>query len=60
MRQFVAHIKAFCKVTGRLSAGVTNLFNKKITRRSNNSATAGAMTYNEPGRGFYVSFNSSF
>ncbi len=44
----------------RLSAGVTNLFNKKISRRSNNSSSAGAMTYNEPGRGFYVSLNSQF
>lgn len=44
----------------RLSFGVTNLFDKSIQRKSNQSSSAGAATYNEPGRGIYVSYNASF
>ncbi|MFT3721847.1 FepA family TonB-dependent siderophore receptor [Pseudorhodoferax sp.] len=44
----------------RLSFGVTNLFDKIITRKSNSTGNAGAATYNEPGRGYYVSFTSDF
>jgi ferric enterobactin receptor len=44
----------------RLSVGITNLFDKRIQRKSNSSANAGAATYNEPGRGFYLSYMASF
>ncbi|KQP50151.1 outer membrane receptor protein [Pseudorhodoferax sp. Leaf274] len=43
----------------RLGAGVSNLLDKRIQRRSNNSA-AGAQTYNEPGRAFYVTMTAGF
>jgi len=44
----------------RLAFGVTNLFDKVITREANSTDSAGAATYNEPGRGFYVSYTASF
>ncbi|KKW69355.1 outer membrane receptor protein [Lampropedia cohaerens] len=51
-----------------LSAGVNNLFDKRLYRKGNavgvnNPRTiygAGAATYNEPGRAFYVSLNARF
>ncbi|MDO5622749.1 MAG: FepA family TonB-dependent siderophore receptor [Paracoccus sp. (in: a-proteobacteria)] len=41
----------------RLSAGITNLFDKSILRTNTSD---GANTFNEPGRAFYVSLNKSF
>ncbi|WP_024930226.1 TonB-dependent siderophore receptor [Methylophilus sp. OH31] len=53
----------------RMTTGVSNLFDKRLYRRGNASGVsnaagaisgAGAETYNEPGRAFYVLVNSSF
>lgn len=41
----------------RLTAGVTNLFDKEILRENTSD---GANTFNEPGRAFYVSLSKSF
>lgn len=41
----------------RVSAGITNLFDKSILRTD---AGDGANTFNEPGRAFYLSVNRSF
>ena len=43
----------------RLSAGINNLFDKKVYREGSGN-NAGANTYNEPGRSFYVSLSASF
>lgn len=43
----------------RVTAGVTNLFDKRLFREGNSSA-AGAYTYNEPGRTFFTSLTASF
>lgn len=43
----------------RLGLGIGNLFDKRIERRSNNSS-AGAYTYNEPGRLYYATATLSF
>ncbi|WP_156414288.1 FepA family TonB-dependent siderophore receptor [Bordetella sp. N] len=43
----------------RLGFGINNLFDKTIERRSNNSS-AGAYTYNEPGRVYYLTATVSF
>lgn len=45
--------------TYRVSAGVTNIFDKRVFREGSGSA-AGANTYNEPGRTFYVSLSATF
>lgn len=42
-----------------VSAGVSNLFDKRLYREGNANA-AGAYTYNEPGRTFYTSISTSF
>ena len=39
--------------------GVTNLFDRRLYRE-NNSSGAGANTYNEPGRAFYLTLTTSF
>ncbi|MDI7138816.1 TonB-dependent siderophore receptor PirA, partial [Pseudomonas aeruginosa] len=39
--------------------GVSNLFDKRLYRQGN-SFDAGAATYNEPGRAYYVSMTTSF
>jgi len=53
----------------RMTTGVSNLFDKRLYSRGNASGVsnganvisgAGAETYNEPGRAFYVLVNSSF
>ncbi|KAF1048421.1 TonB-dependent siderophore receptor [Xylophilus sp.] len=49
----------------RLTAGISNLFDKRLYRRGNtqtvnNIPGAGAETYNEPGRAFYASLTASF
>lgn len=41
----------------RLSAGVTNLFDKAVLRTD---ASTGANTFNEPGRAFFMSLTSTF
>ncbi|TBU76448.1 TonB-dependent siderophore receptor [Pseudomonas daroniae] len=52
-----------------LTAGVSNLFDKRLYREGNSQSTgdspnviygAGAHTYNEPGRTFYTSVSTSF
>ncbi|WP_268874491.1 FepA family TonB-dependent siderophore receptor [Chitinasiproducens palmae] len=43
----------------RLGIGVGNLFNRVLYRQSN-SSSAGAYTYNEPGRFFYVTLSAGF
>ncbi len=43
----------------RLSAGVTNLFDKSVKREGTENS-AGANTFNEPGRAYYVSLTGSF
>ncbi|WP_036307656.1 TonB-dependent siderophore receptor [Methylophilus sp. 5] len=53
----------------RMTTGISNLFDKRLYRRGNASGInngfgiisgAGAETYNEPGRAFYVLLNTSF
>lgn len=39
--------------------GVNNLFDKRIYREGN-ASSAGAVTYNEPGRAYFASFTASF
>ncbi|HWX47038.1 MAG TPA: TonB-dependent siderophore receptor [Roseomonas sp.] len=43
----------------RLTAGISNLFNEQLFRQANSSA-AGANTYNEPGRAYFVSLTAFF
>ena len=43
--------------TARISAGITNLFDKTVVR---SGSGADANTFNEPGRAFYVGLNKSF
>lgn len=43
----------------RMSAGVTNLFDKRLFREGSGN-NAGANTYNEPGRTFYLSLSATF
>jgi TonB-dependent siderophore receptor len=43
----------------RLAGGVNNVFDKRVYREGSGNA-AGANTYNEPGRTFYVSLTASF
>ena len=43
----------------RVSGGITNLFDKRILREGS-TTDAGANTFNEPGRAFYVSLNATF
>ncbi|WP_137136164.1 FepA family TonB-dependent siderophore receptor [Rhizobium sp. FKY42] len=45
--------------TYRLAAGVNNIFNQQVLREGSGN-NAGANTYNEPGRAFYVSLSASF
>jgi len=45
--------------TVSLGAGVNNLFDKRLFRESN-SQYAGAATYNEPGRAYFVTMNIGF
>ena len=42
-----------------LGAGINNLFDKRVYREGSGT-TAGASTYNEPGRAFYASISTSF
>ena len=42
-----------------LGAGINNLFDKRVYREGSGT-TAGASTYNEPGRAFYASITTSF
>lgn len=55
----------------KLTAGINNLFDKRLYREGNavsasntaiygSSGGAGAATYNEPGRTYYVSLTTSF
>ncbi|WP_249978570.1 TonB-dependent siderophore receptor [Vreelandella olivaria] len=43
----------------RVGAGVENLFDERLYRESNSSG-AGAATYNEPGRAYFMSLNMDF
>ncbi|MCQ4160516.1 FepA family TonB-dependent siderophore receptor [Roseomonas sp. GC11] len=43
----------------RLTAGISNLFDQQLFREATSSA-AGANTYNEPGRAYFVSLTASF
>ncbi|WP_237183092.1 FepA family TonB-dependent siderophore receptor [Roseomonas gilardii] len=43
----------------RLTAGINNLFDEQLFRQANSSG-AGANTYNEPGRAYFVSLTASF
>ncbi|MFD1108628.1 TonB-dependent siderophore receptor [Pseudoroseomonas ludipueritiae] len=43
----------------RITAGVNNIFNKQLFREANSSG-AGANTYNEPGRSYFVSLTAFF
>ena len=43
----------------RMTAGVNNIFNERVYREGSGN-NAGANTYNEPGRSFYVSLSASF
>ncbi|MDR0633433.1 MAG: FepA family TonB-dependent siderophore receptor, partial [Azoarcus sp.] len=54
-------ISAGYKFTQDLNAriGVSNLFDKQLFREANGSA-AGANTYNEPGRAYYLTLTASF
>ncbi|MCD9032325.1 TonB-dependent siderophore receptor [Luteimonas sp. Y-2-2-4F] len=45
--------------TVSLGAGVNNLFDKRLFREANSNG-AGAATYNEPGRSYFVSMNIGF
>ncbi|WP_058834142.1 TonB-dependent siderophore receptor [Luteimonas abyssi] len=54
-------IGARYRITDRVSlgGGINNLFDKRLFRESN-SSYAGAATYNEPGRAYYVSMTIGF
>ncbi|MDR1662234.1 MAG: TonB-dependent receptor, partial [Azoarcus sp.] len=39
--------------------GISNLFDKRLFREGNGSS-AGANTYNEPGRAYYMTLTASF
>ena len=54
-------ISARYRITDKISVGggVNNLFDKRLFRE-NNSNGAGAATYNEPGRAYFVSMNVGF
>ncbi|OKO44017.1 hypothetical protein AM469_000960, partial [Pseudomonas aeruginosa] len=54
-RQRRLHLQREPERTGRVS----NLFDKRLYRQGN-SFDAGAATYNEPGRAYYVSMTTSF
>ena len=43
----------------RLTAGISNLFDEQLFREANSSG-AGANTYNEPGRAYFVSLTATF
>lgn len=43
----------------RMGAGVTNIFDERVLREGS-GVSAGANTYNEPGRAFYLSLNATF
>jgi ferric enterobactin receptor len=43
----------------RMTAGVNNIFDERVYREGSGN-NAGANTYNEPGRSFYVSLTASF
>lgn len=43
----------------RFRVGVSNLFDKKLYREGN-ASSAGAYTYNEPGRAYYATMTASF
>lgn len=43
----------------RLGAGITNLFDERVMREGSGTS-AGANTFNEPGRAFYMSLNATF
>ncbi len=43
----------------RLGAGVTNIFDERVLREGSGNS-AGANTFNEPGRAFYMSLNATF
>lgn len=45
--------------TLHFTAGLSNLFDKRLFRRGN-SSSAGADTFNEPGRAFYISMRKAF
>lgn len=45
--------------TVSIGAGINNLFDKRLFREHNSNG-AGAATYNEPGRSFFVSMNVGF
>ncbi|OWJ79673.1 FepA family TonB-dependent siderophore receptor [Haematobacter genomosp. 1] len=42
-----------------INGGITNLFDKRVYREGN-TTSAGANTFNEPGRAFYIGMNASF
>jgi ferric enterobactin receptor len=44
----------------RLTAGVMNVFNEQLKREGGSADAAGANTYNEPGRAYFVSLTASF
>lgn len=44
----------------RLTAGITNLFNEQLQREGSDTGSAGANTYNEPGRAYFVSLSTTF
>ena len=49
----------------KLTAGINNLFDKRLFRETNSNTAAGganasAATYNEPGRAFFAAFNVGF
>lgn len=53
------------KTKSKFTLGVSNLFDKRLYRRGNaaglsTTSGAGAETYNEPGRAFYMSFTQAF
>ncbi|WP_235035402.1 FepA family TonB-dependent siderophore receptor [Roseomonas sp. 18066] len=43
----------------RLTAGISNLFDRQLFRQANSSA-AGANSYNEPGRAYFLALTASF
>jgi ferric enterobactin receptor len=45
--------------TYRVSAGINNIFDKRLFREGNGNS-AGANTFNEPGRSFYMSLTANF
>jgi len=44
----------------RIGAGINNLLDKQFLRKGKQGSSAGAYTYNQPGRAYYLTATASF